>query len=122
MQLGELAAAPAALSWIALPDADFTTAPRHSGLTGNISNAGNLPENRVAGLGTSVTGISWDAGDVLWLRWSTLNYPSSDSGLAMNDFRIHGHPRTPRLGPHRRSRRVCSYPSASDAPKAHKTC
>ena len=31
----------------------------------------------------------------------------------MNDVRIHGHPRTPRLGPHRRSRRVCSYPSAS---------
>lgn len=83
--IGGLAEAPAALSWIALPDADFT-APRHSGLTGNVSNAGNLPENRVAGLGTSVTGISWDAGDVLWLRWSTLNYPSSDSGLAMNDF------------------------------------
>lgn len=63
---------------------DFYTPSIIRGTTGN----GNLPENRVEGLGASVTSLDWAPGDALWLRWTALNFPASDHGMAIDDFSI----------------------------------
>lgn len=55
-------------------------------LSGGTSGNGNLPQNRVEDLGTSVTGLNWEPGETLWLRWTTINFPASDHGMAIDDF------------------------------------
>lgn len=55
-------------------------------LSGGVSGNGNLPANRVADLGAAVTGLQWAPGDQLWLRWTDLNDPASDHGMAIDNF------------------------------------
>lgn len=57
-------------------------------LAGGITGDGNLPQNRIEELGATVADLNWAPGDVLWLRWTTLNYPASDHGMAIDDFSI----------------------------------
>lgn len=45
---------------------------------------GNLVENQVAVSG-SVTGVSWGAGQDLWIRWVDLNDVGSDHGLSVDN-------------------------------------
>jgi hypothetical protein len=42
--------------------------------------------NRIAGIGGTVTGVGWDHGETLWLRWIELNNNASDHGLAIDNF------------------------------------
>jgi hypothetical protein len=56
---------------------------------------GNAPENRVTGLGATVTGLNWAPGTDLWLRWTAINKAPetgtgqiADHGLAIDDLRF----------------------------------
>jgi hypothetical protein len=42
--------------------------------------------NRTANIGGTVTGVGWDIGETLWLRWIERNDDSSDHGLAIDNF------------------------------------
>lgn len=66
----------------AAPGVHFVSPVVAGGVTGN----GQLPDNRVLGLGATVLGMQWLPGQRLWLRWVDLNDPASDHGLAINDF------------------------------------
>jgi hypothetical protein len=46
---------------------------------------GNAAANRVA-IGSTVTGLTWNANDVLILRWVDANHNGSDAGLAIDDI------------------------------------
>ncbi|MCA9064098.1 MAG: hypothetical protein KDA96_13595 [Planctomycetaceae bacterium] len=46
---------------------------------------GNAPANRQA-LAETISGITWNPGDYLWLQWSDVNDPGSDQGMAIDDF------------------------------------
>ncbi len=70
------------LSWTGLAGADFHSPTLSGGTTGN----GNLAANRITGLGATVTGLQWQTGQTLWLRWVDINDPASDHGLAIDDF------------------------------------
>lgn len=50
-----------------------------------VGNAAGL----VAGKGGAITGLSWSAGDTLWLRWLERNDTGSDHGLALDNFTFH---------------------------------
>lgn len=41
---------------------------------------------RVSGLGGSVSNLTWNNGDSLWLRWTETNDNGNDHGLAIDDF------------------------------------
>lgn len=41
---------------------------------------------RVAGRGGSVSGLSWNPGDTLWVRWTEKNDVGNDHGLAIDNF------------------------------------
>jgi len=48
---------------------------------------GNAAANRVA-ISAELSGISWAAGQTLWIRWVDLNAASNDDGLAVDDLVI----------------------------------
>jgi hypothetical protein len=41
---------------------------------------------RVSGLGGSVSNLTWNNGESLWLRWTETNDAGNDHGLAIDDF------------------------------------
>jgi hypothetical protein len=47
---------------------------------------GNLAANRVAGLGGTVSGLTWAPSDTLWIRWTETNDSGNDHGLAIDNF------------------------------------
>ncbi len=49
---------------------------------------GNAAANRTAGITATVSGISWDPGTDLWLRWGDVNDPPplGDDGLAIDNL------------------------------------
>lgn len=47
---------------------------------------GNAPANRVENLGAVLRDVVWNPGDVFFVRWVDVNDPSSDHGLAVDDF------------------------------------
>jgi hypothetical protein len=49
---------------------------------------GNLAANRVAGLGGSISSLTWNNSDTLWLRWIERNDTGSDHGLAIDNFSL----------------------------------
>ena len=61
---------------------DFT-API-SNTTGDVTLNGNLTANQAAPNFT-ITGINWAGGQSLWLRWSDINDPGNDDGLAIDN-------------------------------------
>ena len=46
---------------------------------------GNAEANRVAGLGGTISGVTWNASDTLWVRWIEVNDTGSDHGLALDN-------------------------------------
>jgi predicted extracellular nuclease len=52
---------------------------------------GNHPDNRTA-IAATISGLAIDPGATFWVRWSDLNVPSSDDGVAVDDFSL-----TPRV-------------------------
>lgn len=47
---------------------------------------GNNSANRAAGLGGSVSGLTWAPGSTLWIRWIENNDAGNDHGLAIDNF------------------------------------
>ncbi len=43
---------------------------------------------RVADLGGTLSGLGWDAGETLWLRWVERNDSGNDHGLALDNLRL----------------------------------
>ncbi|MCA9247313.1 MAG: PEP-CTERM sorting domain-containing protein, partial [Planctomycetales bacterium] len=74
----------AASGWTALPDLTFD-APQTAGGSSTPLD-GNDPANRVAGLTTTVTGLSWAAGDELWIRWIDQEAGNRRQHLAVDNF------------------------------------
>jgi hypothetical protein len=60
----------------------FDTPTLSGGTTGN----GNLDENRVVGLGATVSNIQWQAEQALWIRWIDINDSASDHGMGIDNF------------------------------------
>jgi len=69
-------------TWKNLSSANFISPITSGGTIGN----GNLAANRVTSLGASVSGLQWQTGQALWLRWVDTNDKDSDHGLAIDDF------------------------------------
>ncbi|RYD45779.1 MAG: hypothetical protein EOP85_08725, partial [Verrucomicrobiaceae bacterium] len=49
---------------------------------------GNATANRIQNLGAVLHDVVWNPGDALFIRWVDVNDPSSDHGLAIDDFSI----------------------------------
>jgi hypothetical protein len=72
-------------TWTSVSSLDFV-----SPITGTTPSAldGNLAANRIADITGTVTGISWNSGDTLWLRWTDFNDAGNDHGLAIDNVRF----------------------------------
>jgi hypothetical protein len=69
-----------------VPLLDFT-GPRF-GATAGTAYDGNLAANRTAIGPVTVTGINWQAGTDLWIRWTDLNNAGNDHGLGIDDLKF----------------------------------
>lgn len=73
----------AVTTWTA-PGGTFDwTSPVASSTAGAVD--GNGP-GLVSGLGGTITGLTWDVGDTLWIRWIENNDFGNDHGLAIDNF------------------------------------
>ena len=68
----------AATGWNAVEDLTFDAPRITSG--GSTGLDGNLTANRVEGIGATVLGLTWSAGQEIWLRWADYN-PGPDDYL-----------------------------------------
>jgi hypothetical protein len=66
--------------------AQFDTPKDGTGVIASLD--GNLPANRVAGLGDTLAGLAIAPGDELWLRWFDSNSSGADHGMAIDNFSI----------------------------------
>jgi hypothetical protein len=62
------------------------TSPTFVSNSGPIALDGNDAANRISGRGGTVTGLDWQAGTTIWLRWTEKNDKFGDHGLAIDDF------------------------------------
>lgn len=82
---GSIPADTSLTGWTEVDALDFTP-PQPSVAAGNLD--GNLAANRTA-LSETITGLSWGAGDELWLRWTGNDgVPGSDAGIGIDDFSV----------------------------------
>ncbi|HZZ45084.1 MAG TPA: dockerin type I domain-containing protein [Tepidisphaeraceae bacterium] len=63
------------------------TAPIANG--GNAALDGNAPANRQAGITSNLTGLDWQPGQDLWIRW-TMPGVSGSQGLALDNLTVSG--------------------------------
>ncbi|EKQ68218.1 putative extracellular nuclease [Leptolyngbyaceae cyanobacterium JSC-12] len=71
-------------TWIDFNPLDFVS-PVISGTTGALN--GNLASNQTA-ISSTLSGISLTPGQEIWLRWSDIDHPGSDHGLAIDNFSV----------------------------------
>lgn len=71
-------------TWTDFDGLDFA-APTTSGSTGALD--GNAAANRTL-ISGNLSGISFESGSRMWLRWLDLDASGSDDGLAIDDFSI----------------------------------
>jgi hypothetical protein len=74
----------AVASWTAPGGAFDFTSPSFGGTAAALD--GNLPANRTADLGGTISNLNWGVGDTLWIRWVERNDAGSDHGLAVDNF------------------------------------
>jgi hypothetical protein len=74
----------AVASWTA-PGGAFDFVSPTVGSTGAALD-GNAAANRVAGLGGTISNLTWSAGDTLWVRWVERNDSGNDHGLSIDNF------------------------------------
>jgi DNA/RNA endonuclease G (NUC1) len=65
---------------------NFTGLFTNTTTTGTIPVDGNASANRVTGITSTVTGITWAPGQSLVIRWTDVDDTGSDDGLAIDDF------------------------------------
>lgn len=74
----------------------WTAAGASFDFTGPIATAtagaldGNDAPNRVAGLGGTISSLTWNNGDTLWFRFRETNETGNDHGLALDNFSFSG--------------------------------
>ncbi len=80
---------------IAITDSGFTslsalnfTGPIANGASGALD--GNAVANRVAGIASQLTGLNWQSGQTLFLRWSDIDNTGTDHGLGIDNFAFTG--------------------------------
>lgn len=66
---------------------DFT-GPVNGNPASGVALDGNAAPNRVTGRGGVVSGLSWQVGEVLVLRWQDINDVGNDHGVAIDDLTI----------------------------------
>lgn len=71
-------------NWTSVASLDFA-ALHHSAPFPGSALDGNAAENRVL-LSATVSGLTWQPGETLWLRWSGANQPGRDHGFAVDDL------------------------------------
>jgi uncharacterized protein len=71
-------------AWTDFNALDFTS-PVFSATAGALN--GNLATNQSA-LSSTLSGLSLAPGQEIWLRWSDIDHPSSDHGLAIDNFSV----------------------------------
>src|SRR5262249_12705919 len=71
-------------TWTAAGSAFNFTSPINTPTAGALN--GNLAADRSANLGGQITGITWNTGDTLWIRWIENNDVGNDHGLAVDNF------------------------------------
>jgi hypothetical protein len=69
-------------SWTLAGNAFDWSSPVTGGTAGGVDGNG---AGRVAGVGGTIS-TDWAVGDTLWLRWTELNDPGSDHGLAIDNL------------------------------------
>ncbi|MEI6311226.1 MAG: T9SS type A sorting domain-containing protein [Bacteroidota bacterium] len=62
---------------------DFTALVNN--ITADVTTDGNAVGNRTVGITSTITGISWAAGTVLYIRWTDVNDAGNDDNLAIDD-------------------------------------
>lgn len=67
-------------------DALFNTPKDGTGVAASLD--GNAADNRIAGLGASLSGLGVAPGDELWLRWFDSDSSGADHGIAIDNFSI----------------------------------
>jgi hypothetical protein len=75
-------------TWTARTDLDFISIQEAGG---PIALNGNLAENRRQIQGT-LTGLNWNPGESLWIRWTGSDRPGADHTLAVDDFAVQAVP------------------------------
>lgn len=71
-------------TWVDYNPLDFTS-PVVNGVAGALD--GNVNANRVV-LSNTLNGITVNPGQEIWLRWSDIDHPSVDHGLAIDNFSV----------------------------------
>jgi hypothetical protein len=71
-------------TWIDVDALDFLS-PNLNATAGALN--GNAAENRTS-LAQTIIGLSVANGSTFWLRWNDVDIPSSDDGLAVDDFSL----------------------------------
>lgn len=84
MEYGFGASFTGVASWIAGGSGFNFTSLVNTSTAGALD--GNAGANRTAGLGGTVSGLSWGAGQTLWIRWVERNDSGNDHGLAIDNF------------------------------------
>jgi hypothetical protein len=71
-------------TWNSLSSLDFLS-PITTGTVGALN--GKLALNR-SSLSGNITGLTWNTGNDLWIRWTGIDVTGSDDGLAIDDFTL----------------------------------
>ena len=72
-------------TWTTFSPLSFTS-PTFTGTAGALN--GNLAANQSVFSNTLLSGISVAPGQEIWLRWSDIDHPSADHGLAIDNFSV----------------------------------
>lgn len=85
LEIGKGSTFATVATWMA-PGAGFNFVSPRSGPPGAGGIDGNA-DGRVTGLG-GTQAVQWNAGEVLWIRWSLVNSAGSKQGLAIDDLTL----------------------------------
>jgi hypothetical protein len=89
LQYGFGATFGAVFTWIS-PGGTFDfTSPTTGATAGALD--GNASANRTAGLGGTISSLTWTNGSHLWVRWVENNDAGNDHGLGIDNFSFSGH-------------------------------
>lgn len=80
--------------YIAASALNFTS-PTFTNTGSGVAIDGNASTNRIAGITTTLTGLSWNPGEELIIKWTDINDIGNDHGLALDNFSLSAVPEAP---------------------------
>jgi len=87
MELGVGSSFTTVSSWAAAGSGFNFTSPVYANLTTGAAVDGNVA-GKVAAIGGTVSSLTWNNGDTLWVRWIENNDAGNDHGLAIDNFQF----------------------------------